>query len=173
MAGDYEQLASAHASSESKLIAEVDCTDEASDALCKENGVQGFPTLKYGNPSALSDYEGGRDFDSLNDFVTNELKLACSPYNIDLCSSEEKELIETIMKMDDGKIQEEIEKVDAIVQEAEDELQKGVEKLQEKFEGMMEEHEKKLEALKEESDYQLKKSVLMMKKKEAGENDEL
>lgn len=175
MAGDYEQLASAHESSTEKLIAEVDCTDEegGGDALCSENGVQGFPTLKYGNPSALSDYEGGRDFDSMNDFVSTELKLSCSPYNLDLCSDEEKEMIETVMKMDDAAIQEEIEKVDGIVKEAEDALQKGIEGLQERFEKMMNEHEEKLDALKEESNYTLKKAVLSMKKKEAGGSDEL
>ena len=173
MAGDYEQLSSLFASSDTKLIAEVDCTDEASDALCKANGVEGFPTLKYGNPSALSDYEGGRDFDSMNDFVENELKLSCSPHNLDLCSGEEKELIETIMNMDDAKIQEEISKVDKIIEEADGALQDGIEGLQARFEVMMQEHEKKLETLKEESAYQLKKSVLASKKKEAAGNDEL
>merc|ERR1712012_892757 len=35
------------------LIAEVDCTEEGNKDLCAANGVQGFPTLKWGDPSAL------------------------------------------------------------------------------------------------------------------------
>ena len=39
------------------LVADVDCTTEGKP-LCEENGVQGFPTIKWGSPDALEDYEG-------------------------------------------------------------------------------------------------------------------
>ena len=47
--------------------------------LCDSNGVRGFPTIKYGSPSALEDYEGGRDFDSLKKFADENLGPSCGP----------------------------------------------------------------------------------------------
>merc|ERR1711977_690883 len=58
--------------------------------LCEEHGVQGFPTIKWGDPSALETYEGGRDYDALKKFAKDNLKPMCSPANIDLCDDEEK-----------------------------------------------------------------------------------
>jgi thiol-disulfide isomerase/thioredoxin len=40
------------------LIAEVDCTTQS--VLCEANGVHAYPTIKYGDPSALAVYEGNR-----------------------------------------------------------------------------------------------------------------
>ena len=31
--------------------------------------VQGFPTIKWGDPSSLEDYKGGRDYEALNIFT--------------------------------------------------------------------------------------------------------
>jgi hypothetical protein len=44
------------------LVGDCDCTADGK-SLCEEVGVQGYPTIKYGDPSALEDYQGGRDFD--------------------------------------------------------------------------------------------------------------
>ena len=41
-------------------MADVDCT-AAGKPLCDSNGIKGFPTIKYGDPSDLQTYEGGRD----------------------------------------------------------------------------------------------------------------
>lgn len=172
MAADYEKLATTHASSTDKLIAEVDCTNETSKQLCQDNGVSGFPTLKYGNPTSLEDYQGGRDFKSLNEFVTTELKLGCSPLNIELCNENDKKAIEQISAMDDAALTKEIERVEGIMKDADDELQKGIEGLQAKFESMLEAHENKIDEMKEEFKYKLKRSVLAFKKKEAGIVDE-
>ena len=70
------------------LVADVDCT-AGGKPLCDTNGVKGFPTLKYGDPSSLEDYEGGRDETALKKFVS-ELKHVCSPANMDLCDAEGK-----------------------------------------------------------------------------------
>ena len=50
------------------LVAEVDCINDGK-ALCQKVGVQGFPTIKYGDPDNLEAYQGARDFDSLNKFA--------------------------------------------------------------------------------------------------------
>jgi thioredoxin-like negative regulator of GroEL len=44
MAPTWSELADAYAGSEAVTIAQVDCT--AADAVCKEAGVGGYPTLK-------------------------------------------------------------------------------------------------------------------------------
>merc|ERR1712157_452428 len=80
----------AYADSKTALVADVDCTAEGKP-LCDSHGVQGFPTIKWGDPSNLEDYEGGRDFASLEKFAKENLKPMCSPKNIDLCDDEKKE----------------------------------------------------------------------------------
>lgn len=39
-------------------VFDVDCT-AAGQPLCEANGVKGYPTIKYGDPEDLQDYEGG------------------------------------------------------------------------------------------------------------------
>merc|ERR1719434_520589 len=82
----------------SALVADVDCTADGKP-LCEEHGVQGFPTIKWGDPSALEDYEGGRDFDELKTFAEENLKPMCSPKNIDLCDDEKKKEIADLQAM--------------------------------------------------------------------------
>merc|ERR1711907_805624 len=77
------------------LIADVDCT-EAGKQLCEDHNVEGFPTIKWGDPSALEDYEGGRDFQELSEFAKENLKPMCSPTNLELCDEAK---IEELMKM--------------------------------------------------------------------------
>ena len=99
---------------ESAFVAEVDCTAEGKP-ICDANGVQGFPTIKHGDPSALEDYQGGRDYDALKKFADENLKPSCSPTNIDLCDDETKAKIEELqgMSLEDltAKIEEEEEKM--------------------------------------------------------------
>merc|ERR1711896_98028 len=93
----------------SALVADVDCTAEGKQ-LCEEHGVQGFPTIKWGDPSALEDYDGGRDFKELQSFAEENLKPLCSPANIDLCDADKKKQIEDLMALGadalDAKIEE-------------------------------------------------------------------
>ena len=60
----WDKLMDAFADSKTALVADVDCT-AAGKPLCDSNGVKGFPTIKYGDPSDLQDYKGGRDLKSL------------------------------------------------------------------------------------------------------------
>merc|ERR1712216_399551 len=94
------------------LVADVDCTAEGKP-LCEEHGVQGFPTIKWGDPSALEDYDGGRDFDDLVKFADENLKPLCSPKNLDLCDDEKKKQIEEYMKMSVDDLDSEIQKKEA------------------------------------------------------------
>jgi len=64
----WDQLAQEFADSTTVLVADVDCTD-AGKSLCAEHGVNGFPTVKYGDPNDLQDYQQGRDYDNLSRFA--------------------------------------------------------------------------------------------------------
>jgi hypothetical protein len=173
MAADWETLAEDFASAADSLIAEVDCTLDENEGICSENGVQGFPTLKYGNPSALDDYQGGRDYDSLKSFADENLKPTCSPFNLELCEGEEKAEIESYFAMPDSDLQAQVDAVDAIVKNAEDEFETSLEKLQQTYESMMEAHEQKLEDEKKNSNYKVIKAVLGFKKSQEKQMDEL
>jgi len=80
------------------LVADVDCTAEGKD-LCEKHGVEGFPTIKYGDPTDLKDYDGARSYDELKKFAEESLGPTCSPVNLDLCDNETKTKIEGYMKM--------------------------------------------------------------------------
>jgi protein disulfide-isomerase A6 len=69
----YEQLAQDFAFAKDKVvIAKVDADSEKS--LGKRFGVQGFPTIKYfdGKSDKPEDYNGGRDLESLTEFLTKK-----------------------------------------------------------------------------------------------------
>lgn len=97
MKPDWDKLMGEFGDSKTQLVADVDCTAEGKP-LCDANGVKGFPTLKFGDPSALEDYKGGRDYDSLKKFA-EELKPMCSPANIDLCDDDKKAEIKKYQDM--------------------------------------------------------------------------
>merc|ERR1719456_766850 len=61
----WEELMKDFADSKTSVVAEVDCDTEENQPLCEEHGVQGFPSLKHGDASALDDYEGARDLEAL------------------------------------------------------------------------------------------------------------
>jgi len=129
------------------LVADVDCT-AAGKPLCDANGVRGYPTIKWGDPSALEDYKGGRDFATLKKFADENLKPMCSPSNIDLCDDDKKAEIEKFQAMPSGDL-------DALIKEKEDEMDKaekdfkdGVSELQATYQKMMADKEATIDAIK-------------------------
>ena len=98
------------------LVADVDCTAEGKD-LCEKHGVQGFPTIKYGDPTDLQDYSGGRDFEALKKFAEENLGPTCGPANLDLCDADVKAKIEGYMKMSADRMEGKIRNAIRIVEE--------------------------------------------------------
>lgn len=96
------------------LVGHADCTGDAKE-LCDSQGVKGFPTLKYGDPNNLEDYEGGRDLSELEQFAEENLKPMCSPKDLDLCEEADRKLIEGFMALSADDLSAKIaEKEDAI-----------------------------------------------------------
>merc|ERR1712066_1105337 len=76
--------------------------------LCEEVGVQGFPTIKFGDPNNLEDYEGGRDLKALQTFAKEKLGPSCGPKNVDLCDADKKKQLDEFMAMSDSDLAEKI-----------------------------------------------------------------
>jgi len=171
MAPDWEKLSVDFEGDEFGYIAEVDCTTEGKP-LCDENGVRGFPTLKYGDPTNLEDYQGGRSYDDLSKFAKENLKPVCSPSNLDLCDKDKKKTIEGYMKKPLDELTKLIEAEEKKLEEAETWFKDEVQKLQDSYQKLSADKDKKIAEVKE-SGLGLMKSVksALTKKKEG--TDEL
>jgi len=124
-------------SSETVLVADVDCTAEG-EALCNKVGVTGYPTLKYGNPSNLNDYEGARDYDALLEFANTNLGPTCGPDHMDLCNDAEKAKIGLVMDKGLEQLQIDIAELDQIIKSAEEYFESEASKLDVLFEKLRE-----------------------------------
>lgn len=136
------------------LVADVDCT-AGGKPLCDANGVKGFPTLKFGDPNNLEDYEGGRDESALKKFAS-DLKPACSPANLAVCDEEGKATIEKLMALSDEEIATQIADGDKKLKDAETTFETELETLQATY--------KALQTAKEDTIAEVKKSGLGMLK---------
>jgi len=114
------------------LIADVDCTAEGKP-LCEKVGVQGFPTIKWGDVSNLETYEGGREYDALKKWAKENLKPICSPSNMDLCDDEKKKEIAAIQAIPADELSKKIEEKKAEMKAAEDTFTEEVKKLQDTY----------------------------------------
>merc|ERR1719408_685730 len=108
----WDKLMGEFSSNPNVLIADVDCTADGKD-LCEKHGVEGFPTIKYGDPDEMKDYSGGRDFDSLKKFAEDNLGPQCGPgENYNLCSDKVKAKIDKFSKMSIKELEEKIAKAE-------------------------------------------------------------
>mmetsp|Transcript_45844 Transcript_45844/g.123623 ORF Transcript_45844/g.123623 Transcript_45844/m.123623 type:complete len:175 (+) Transcript_45844:220-744(+) len=131
------------------LIADVDCTDEKAKPLCETHGIEGFPTIKWGDPSALETYEGERDYKALKKFAKDNLKPMCSPANIDLCDDEKKVEIAKFQAMPSAELTAAIEEKQAAIKAAGETFDEEVKKLQATYEKLQKDKEETIKAVKE------------------------
>merc|ERR1740138_1439374 len=143
----WDKLMDAFKDSKSALVADVDCT-AAGKPLCDSNGVRGFPTIKYGDPADLQDYNGGRDFDALKKHADSNLGPQCGPKNLDLCSDAQKAEIEKVMAMSEADIDAKIKESEQALEDAETTFKSEVEKLQKSYEGLMKAKDDKIAEVK-------------------------
>jgi len=147
MKPDWDKLMDAFADSKTALIGDVDCTAEGKP-LCDANGVRGYPTIKYGDPTNLEDYQGGRDYDSLLKFAEENLKPMCSPSNIDLCDDEKKAEIKKFQDMASVDLEKLIKEKETEMEEAENGFKDAVSKLQAEYQKLSSDKDAKLEEIK-------------------------
>jgi hypothetical protein len=171
MAPDWEKLAEVFDGDKVGLVADVDCTAEGKP-LCDAHGIKGFPTLKYGDPNSLEDYQGQRSYSDLEKFAKENLKPVCSPANLDLCEAAKKKQIEQYLKLDDKTLDSKIAAEEAKLTKAEEDFKTAVEKLQADYQKLTEDKDKQLAEVKE-AGLGLLKSVKAFKSKAAEKKDEL
>jgi len=153
------------------LVADVDCT-AAGKPLCDANGVQGFPTIKYGDPNALEKYEGGRDYDALKKFADENLKPLCSPTNMDLCDDDAKAELQALLDMDLEALETAITEGEQKIEDAESTFKTELQKLQDQYQALMTTKDETIAEVKASGLGQMK-SVLAYLKSQDGEKDEL
>jgi len=159
------------ADSKTALVADVDCTAEGKP-LCDANGVQGFPTIKYGDPNALEKYEGGRDYDALKKFADENLKPLCSPANMDLCEEDQKEELNKLMEMDMADLEAAVKDGEEKINNAEKTFKTELQKLQDSYQKLMKDKDDTIASVKSSGLGQMK-SVLAHRKKSGDDKDEL
>jgi len=159
---DWDKLMAEFAGSSTQLVGDVDCTAGGQE-LCEDVGVDGYPTLKWGDPDDLQDYDGERSFEALEMFAYGNLKPMCSVKNMDLCEGDKKAQIKTYMDMT-------VDELEAIKVEGEGKMQeivgnyeKQIEELEEKFEELDQEKDDAIAAVRA-SGLSMVKNVLKSKK---------
>lgn len=159
----WDSLMSEFADSTTVLVADVDCIGSGKP-LCDEMGVQGFPTVKFGDPSNLEAYKGARDLESLKAF-TNELKPACNVDTLEHCDDGQKAAVTALKEESEDALVGKITIHDQTLVEIETAFKGEVQKLQDVFQGLNSKKTADLAELSKESNVGIVKAVLAHKKK--------
>ena len=159
----WDSLMDEFADSASVLVADVDCIGSGKP-LCDEMGVQGFPTVKFGDPSNLEAYKGARDLESLKTF-TNELKPACNVGTLENCDDDQKAVVTALKEESEDALVGKIAIYDQTLAEIESTFKSEVQKLQETYQGLNSKKTTDIAELSKESNVGIVKSVLAHKKK--------
>ena len=153
MKPQWDQLGDAFSGSKDVIIVDVDCTKDKNKDLCQKFGVQGYPTVKYfsGSTGPLGDdYNGGRSFDDLKAFADENLGPSCSNDNIDLCSDEQKEMLERANAMSADELAAAIKEKEDAAAAAEQNFKDELEKLQANYEQLVKTKDETVAALQQE-----------------------
>ena len=146
MKPDWDKLMKKFKKHKTTLVADVDCTAKG-EPLCSTHGVQGYPTIKYGDPAGLEDYQGGRDYAALEKFA-NELKPSCSPTNYDLCDDDQKKKIDELKALSAEDLDKKIKAEEKKIEDAESTFKSDVEKLQKQYQELSDSKDKAIADVK-------------------------
>jgi len=111
-------------------------------------GVEGYPTIKHGDPKALKDYEGGREYEDLLKFAQENLGPTCGPKNLDLCDEKQKKEITEVQAMKDDDLKAKIKEKDDAIAATEKAFEKEVAALQSKYDEMVKQKDEKVNSIK-------------------------
>jgi len=148
MKPDWEKLGDEFSGSPSVLIGDVDCTVHKD--VCSKFGVKGYPTIKYFTGSTAADgdkYEGGRDFDSLKTFASENLGPSCGPDNKDLCSAEQVAALEAVEALSAEERSKQIAEKKQAIEDAEATFKTELKKLQDTYEQLSKTKDETIAAL--------------------------
>jgi len=132
--------------SKTALVGDVDCTVQKD--LCAKHGVQGYPTIKYGDPNNLEDYKGGRTLEDMQTFAKENLGPSCGPANLDLCDADQKKTVEEALALSDADLEQKITDGEKSLADAESTFKSEVEKLQANYEKLQKEKDETIANVK-------------------------
>jgi len=132
--------------SKTALVADVDCT--VHQDLCSKYGVQGYPTIKYGDPNNMEDYQGGRTLEDMQTFAKENLGPSCGPANLDLCDADQKKTVEEALALSDADLEQKITDGEKSLADAESTFKSEVEKLQANYEKLQKEKDETIANVK-------------------------
>lgn len=140
LAPEWEKMAAEWEDHPQGLVAEVNCAkDEDAEDWCEDvMGVQGLPTILYGDASAgriyLNEYRWERTYDVLSEFAKDTLKEPyCSPSNVKACDKKTQKEIKGYLKMSEAKMDKEIEKKEKLMEQTEENFEKSFDKMQDEY----------------------------------------
>mmetsp|Transcript_38709 Transcript_38709/g.82339 ORF Transcript_38709/g.82339 Transcript_38709/m.82339 type:complete len:214 (+) Transcript_38709:263-904(+) len=141
MKPDWDKLMEEFGDQKHAGIYDVDCT-AGGESLCTEVGVQGYPTIKFGDPSDggknLKDYTGERTLGALKHFAEQNLGPVCGPNTLDACDPEEKEQLEGYLKMTAADLAGSVKSLGKQFSDKQKKLTKKKNKLQDKWDAFKE-----------------------------------
>lgn len=159
----WDTLMTEFENSDKILVADVDCIGSGKK-LCEQNDVKGFPTVKFGDPSALEDYKGGRDLDALRTFA-KDLKPNCNAETLENCSEEQTAIIKDLKTKSIKELEETVSSHAKEEEEIEDTFRLGVQELQQTYQTLADKKTKSLTELGKKNNVGLVKNVLNLKKR--------
>tara|TARA_B110000091_G_scaffold105986_1_gene114998 strand:- start:1079 stop:1726 length:648 start_codon:yes stop_codon:yes gene_type:complete len=159
----WDKLMTEYESSDTILVADVDCIGSGKD-LCEKVGVKGFPTIKHGDPANLEDYQGGRDEAALKKFAAG-LKPSCDVGTLENCDPEQLTTIKAYQDNTEEELQEMVDSEEKARTETEELFKTEVQKLQKKYEALSADKESSLDEIAKKYDISMVNGVLNNKKK--------
>lgn len=148
------------------LIGSIDCTNSPHGKnLCAKFKIMGLPTLMFGDASYsgvyLEEYGGGKTFGELKAFALEALLPQCTPGNLDACSSDDRNAMQTYMAMSYGQLNAKIESTVQKLQELEEAFSIRFKELQKVYDGNL--LEKELQNTETRRNIKLIKEVMALK----------
>jgi len=138
MKPDWDKLSDEFDGSPSVGVFDVDCTSDGKD-LCEKQKVTGYPTLKWGDPNDLQDYQGGRSMNELRTFATENLGPVCGPKNLDLCDAKVRTMIEGFMALPKAELAKKTATTEKAIASREKEYNKRYRKFDSKYQEFLSE----------------------------------
>jgi len=132
----WDKLADEFDGNQKITIADVDCT-AAGKSLCEKMEVKGYPSIKYWMPEdeEPTDYNGGRDFDSLQKFTADTWKAGCKVGSLVNCSPNQKTMIEKWKPLGLDHVQDELVRIDNLLDNKKEEKSRLIDEGKEGIKG--------------------------------------
>lgn len=144
----WDKLGAKYAGHAKYLLAEIDCTaDDETEEFCDTAlGVEGFPTMLFGDPSRegllLEEYMGERDYETLSSFAETMFATPlCNVDHLEGCDAETRKQLETYLAMSVEQVDTELEKMIQVLDEVDEQYELDADALQEQYDELASDHQ--------------------------------